>query len=208
MTKADIFEQQGFGNAIGFGKRPALVFVDFTVGFNDPSLFGGGNVSAAIIQAWYLLAMARELGVPVAHTRIVYADDGSDAGAIATKVPTLATLTETNPAGHIVSELRPIDGELIVRKAQPSAFFGTGLQSWLTHKGIDTLIVGGCTTSGCVRATVVDAASFNYRTIVASDCCGDRSVVAHDNSLFDMQQKYADILDSKQISERLRSILS
>lgn len=199
----DIFARQGFGNSVGFGRRPALVLVDFTVGFNDPALFGGGNISAAINQARSLLRHARELAMPVAHTRIVYADDGSDIGAVATKVPSLAALTEANPAGQFVDEMRPLAGEYVVRKTQASGFSGTGLLAWLIFRGVDTLVVGGCTTSGCVRATVVDAASANFRTVVASDCCGDRSIAAHDQSLFDMKQKYADVLDSHDIARQL-----
>ncbi len=204
MNETDIYRRQNFGNRIGFGARSALLIVDFTVGFNDPKLFGGGNIDAAIRRTVPLLAFFRANKLPIAYTRVVYADDGSDAGVFCMKAPNLKLLTESHPAGQIVPELAPRAGELIVRKTQASAFFGTGLAAWLVQRGVDTLVVTGCTTSGCVRASVVDAISFNFRPIVARDCVGDRSLAAHDANLFDMGQKYADILDAEEILKELR----
>lgn len=196
---SDIYRQQNFGNRIGFGRRSALLIVDFTVGFNDPALFGGGNIDAAIKRTVGLLGFFREQRLPVALTRVVYADDGSDAGVFGMKVPSLRILTETHPAGRIVPELEPRRGELVVRKSQASAFFGTGLAPWLIQQGADTLVVAGCTTSGCVRASVVDAIAYNFRPIVAHDCVGDRALAPHEANLFDMAQKYADVLERDEI---------
>lgn len=196
---SDIYRQQNFGNRIGFGRRSALLIVDFTVGFNDPALFGGGNIDAAIKRTVGLLGFFREQRLPVALTRVVYADDGSDAGVFGMKVPSLRILTETHPAGRIVPELEPRRGELVVRKSQASAFFGTGLAPWLIQQGADTLVVAGCTTSGCVRASVVDAIAYNFRPIVARDCVGDRALAPHEANLFDMAQKYADVLERDEI---------
>lgn len=204
MNETEIYRQQNFGNRIGVGARSALLIVDFTVGFNDPKLFGGGNIDAAIRRTVPLLAFFRAKELPIAYTRVVYADDGSDAGVFCVKAPNLKLLTESHPAGQIVPELAPRAGELIVRKTQASAFFGTGLAAWLVQHGVDTLVVTGCTTSGCVRASVVDAISFNFRPMVARDCVGDRSLAAHDANLFDMGQKYADILESEEILRELR----
>jgi maleamate amidohydrolase len=195
MADLDIYKSQNFGNRIGFGRRTALVIVDFTVGFNDPALFGGGNIDAAVRRTVGLLDFFRLTGRPVAHTRVVYADDGADAGVFVLKAPRLAMLTEHHPAGQIVPELTPVSGECVVRKTQASGFFGTGLGPWLTQRGVDTVVVAGCTTSGCVRATVVDALSLNYRPVVARDCVGDRALGPHEANLFDMEQKYADVLD-------------
>jgi maleamate amidohydrolase len=192
---SDIYREQNFGNRIGFGRRSALLVVDFTVGFNDPKLFGGGNIDAAIRRSVGLLQFFRERRLPVAFTRVVYADDGSDAGVFAAKVPSLLMLTETHPAGQIVPQLAPVKHEYIVRKTQASAFFGTGLAAWLVQQGADTVVVAGCTTSGCVRASVVDAIAWNFRPIVARDCVGDRAMAPHEANLFDMQQKYADVLE-------------
>jgi maleamate amidohydrolase len=199
MEEIAIYEQQGFGNRIGFGKSPALLMVDFTVGFNDPAWFGGGNIDAAVKQTVRLLEFFRKQRLPIAHTRIVYAEDGSDVGIFATKIARLGALTETHPAGQIVPELSPLSGELVVRKTQASAFFNTGLAAWLIGRGVDTLIVCGCTTSGCVRASVIDAASWNFRTMVVQDCVGDRADGPHQANLFDMGQKYADIVSRDEV---------
>jgi maleamate amidohydrolase len=199
MEEIAIYEQQGFGNRIGFGKSPALLMVDFTVGFNDPAWFGGGNIDAAVRQTVRLLEFFRKQRLPIAHTRIVYAEDGSDVGIFATKIARLGALTETHAAGQIVPELSPLSGELVVRKTQASAFFNTGLAAWLIGRGVDTLIVCGCTTSGCVRASVIDAASWNFRTMVVQDCVGDRADGPHQANLFDMGQKYADIVSRDEV---------
>ncbi len=199
MSDTDIYRQQNFGNRIGFGRKPALVIVDFTVGFNDPALFGGGNIDPAVQRTVRLLEFFRTARLPVAYTRVVYADDGSDAGVFALKAPRLKMLTEAHPAGQIVPELAPRAGELVVRKTQASGFFGTGLAPWLVQNGVDTVVVAGCTTSGCVRATVVDAVSHNFRPVVARDCVGDRASGPHEANLFDMAQKYADVMGRDEI---------
>jgi maleamate amidohydrolase len=193
----EIFRRQGFANPLGLGQAPALVIVDFVLGFTDPAQFGGGTIGPAVARTVPLLAHARRRGWPVAHTRVVYAEDGSDAGMLATKVPSLRRLTEQAPAGQIVPELAPAAGELLVRKRQASAFFGTELAGWLAMRRVDTVLVAGCTTSGCVRATVVDACSHNFRTVVVTDCVGDRAVAPHEASLFDMGQKYADLMPAE-----------
>ncbi len=199
MSELDIYKKQNFANSVGIGERPALVLVDFVLGFTDPEHFGGGNIKPAIERTQALLAVARQRGWPVAHTRVVYADDGSDAGSFARKAPGLLKLTETSPLSQIVDEVKPMAGELVVRKRQASAFFGTEFGSWLAWKRVDTLLVAGCTTSGCVRATVVDAVSHNMRTIVLTDCVGDRAMGPHDANLFDMGQKYADLMTSDEV---------
>ena len=206
MSDLDIYKKQNFGNRAGFGRRAALVIVDFTVGFNDPEQFGGGNIDASVKRTVGLLQFFRDKRLPIAFTRVVYADDGSDAGVFAMKCPQLLTLTEKAPGGQIVPELKPMAGEYIVRKTQASAFFGTSLAAWLVQQGADTVVVTGCTTSGCVRATVVDAMQNNFRTIVARDCVGDRAIGPHEANLFDMQQKYADILDRDEIIAELSKL--
>lgn len=192
--EADIYHRQGMGQRAGMGAHPALVIVDFVVGFADPEHFGGGNIGAAIEQTVHLLDFARAKGWPVAHTRVVYADDGADAGVFTRKSPGLLKLTEHSPLSQIVPELTPVKGEYIVRKQGASGFFGTNLAAWLTQRRADTVIIAGCTTSGCVRATVVDAMQHNFRTVVATDCVGDRALGPHEANLFDMGQKYADLM--------------
>lgn len=199
MHDLEIYEKQGFAQTIGLGERPALVMVDFVLGFTDPAHFGGGNINDAIGATQYLLRAARQRAWPIAHTRVVYADDGSDAGAFTRKAPGLKKLTETSPLSQIVKELQPLPGEVVIRKRQASAFFGTEFSSWLIWNKIDTLLVTGCTTSGCVRATVVDAVAHNLRTIVVTDCVGDRAMGPHEANLFDMGQKYADLMTAAQV---------
>jgi maleamate amidohydrolase len=199
MSELDIYKKQGMGNSSGWGDRPALLIVDFVNGFNDADAFGGGNIDAAIKKTRGLLDAFRHYGLPVAFTRVVYADDGSDAGIFCKKAPKLAELDEDNPLSHVVPELEPVPGEYIVRKTMPSAFFGTNLQNWLTLKQVDTLVHTGCTTSGCVRASVIDGLSYNYYNIVATDGVGDRAIGPHEANLFDMGQKYADLHSCEEI---------
>jgi maleamate amidohydrolase len=191
----DIYRAQGFAQPVGIGQVPALVIVDFVHGFTDPAHFGGGNIRDAMGQTVVLLALARKRGWPIVHTRVVYADDGSNCGGFTRKVPALRGLTETSSLSQIVPELTPEPGELILRKHNASAFFGTELAGWLSYRRVDTLLVAGCTTSGCVRATVIDSCSHNFRTIVVTDCVGDRAMGPHEANLFDMRQKYADLMD-------------
>lgn len=198
MDDLGVYREQNFGNRLGFGARPALLLIDFVNGFVDPAVFGGGNIGDAVARTKPVLAAARTAGLPIAHTRIVYADDGSDAGVFTDKVPGLLALTEEAEIGRITDDLAPVDGEMVVRKRQASAFFGTGFESWLARHRVDTLLVAGCTTSGCVRASVVDACSHNVRPLVLTDCVGDRALGPHEANLFDMGQKYADLLGSEE----------
>jgi maleamate amidohydrolase len=203
MSEDDIYTKQTFGRKIGFGRSAALLVVDFVNGFVDPEIFGGGNTSNAVDATVPLLEFFRSQQRHIVFTRIVYADDGSDAGIWCEKVPRLRELKERAPASQVVKALTPRQGELIVRKTQASAFFATSLSSLLIAKGIDTLVVAGATTSGCVRASVIDAMSWNFRPIVAKDCVGDRAQGPHEANLFDMGQKYADLLSGREIIARL-----
>jgi maleamate amidohydrolase len=193
-AESGVYRQQGFGTPLPLRGNIGLLIVDFVVGFADPKTFGGGNIAPAIQRTVHLLAAARRHGWPVAHSRIVYAADGSDDNVFSLKVPGMATLTEDHPNSAIVPELTPERGELVVRKTVPSAFFGTQLAPWLSQRAVQTLIVAGAVTSGCVRASVVDAMSHGFRPLVISDCVGDRAIGPHDANLFDMQQKYAAVM--------------
>jgi maleamate amidohydrolase len=189
----NVYQRQGFGAGLGIKGNIGLLIVDFVNGFADPAVFGGGNIRDAITVTARVLAEARRRKWSVAHSRIVYADNGSDATIFSTKVPGMQTLKEDAAISHIVPELTPVDGELVVRKTVPSAFFGTGLTPWLVQHRVETLLVAGATTSGCVRASVVDAMCYGFRPIVLSDCVGDRALAPHEANLFDMDQKYADV---------------
>jgi len=199
MTETDIYRKQKMGGLIAKGRRTALIVVDFVNGFIDPDIFGGGNTLDAAEATVPVLEAFREQELPVVFTRIVYADDGSDAGIWCEKAPRLRELTEANPASHVIDLLKPRTGEMIVRKTQPSAFFDTNLNSLLRNQNVDAVAVVGATTSGCVRASVVDAISANFRPTVISDCVGDRAQAPHEANLFDMQQKYANVVKSSEL---------
>ena len=189
-NELDVYQRQGFGKSLGVKGRLGLVLVDFVRGFADPKQFGGGNIADAIKNSVPVLAFFRQRGLPVAHTRIVFADDGSDANLFTAKVPGLLGLKEHAPASATVAEL-------VVRKTLPSAFAGTGLAAWLVGRGVETLTIVGCTTSGCVRATALDAMSNGFRPLVLADCVGDRALGPHQANLFDIGQKYGDVIPSR-----------
>ncbi|MEE2760147.1 MAG: isochorismatase family protein [Pseudomonadota bacterium] len=203
MNELDIYQRQGFGNKSGFGNRPALLIIDFVNSFADEGQFGGGNIGAAISNTQSLLAVARNTSIPVAFTRVVYAADGSDTGIFCLKAPGLKALVEDASSSQVVDDLAPAEGEYIVRKTQPSAFFGTNLAAWLVAKGVDTVLVTGCTTSGCVRASVIDSMSYNFQTIVVTDGVGDRALAPHEANLFDMEQKYADLMTAEEVATKI-----
>jgi len=206
MNDLDIYKKQNFGNLSGIGKFPALLIVDFVNGFTDPEQFGGGNIQDAIDKTVKLLAFARAQELPIAMTRVVYADDGSDSGIFCVKAPGLKGLTEEAPSSQIVKDLTPINGEYVVRKTQPSGFFGTNLAGWYISKGVDTVLVTGCTTSGCVRASVIDAMSYNFRTVIVTDGVGDRAIGPHEANLFDMGQKYGDLMSVDEIINKISAV--
>ncbi|AZY53515.1 isochorismatase family protein [Bordetella avium] len=193
-NELDTYQRQGFGTDLPLKAPFGLLIIDFVNGFADPAQFGGGNIPEAIARTRVLLDAAREQGWAVAHSRIVYADDDADGNIFSIKVPGMLTLKEHSHASAIVPELAPEAGEYVVRKATPSAFFGTMLAPWLAQRGVQTLVVAGATTSGCVRASVVDAMSAGFRPLVVSDCVGDRAIGPHEANLFDMQQKYAAVM--------------
>ena len=203
MSDTDIFVKQKFGQPLGFGRRTAVLVIDFQEGFTREDGFGGYNINDAIAQTAKLLAYAREQAMPVSHVYFAAQKGGFDIGTFGEKVPRLRELTEDAPDTQIVPSCRPVDGEYVSRKRHSSAFFGTNYASWLMAEGIDTLLVTGCTTSGCVRASVVDASAHGLRPVVVTDCVGDRAQAPHEQSLFDMGQKYADLMTSADVMAAL-----
>jgi maleamate amidohydrolase len=199
----DTYQRQSFGSTLEAKAPVGLLIVDFVNGFADPGVFGGGNIAPAIERTVALLARARERRWPVAHTRIVFADDDADENIFTLKVPGLLALKEHTHNSAIVPQLTPREGELVVRKTVPSAFFGTSLAAWLALRGVQTLVIAGAVTSGCVRASVVDAMQYGFRPFVVSDCVGDRAIAPHDANLFDMAQKYAAVMTRDEALEVL-----
>jgi len=191
---AEFFEARGFGTTIGFGRRPALVVIDVINAFTDPDMPLGSNLDAEIDKIKTLLAAAREAGVPILYTTVGYNEGLADAGVWFRKQRALTSLMLGTPAVEVDSRVAPAPGEQVVLKKYASAFFGTDLASRLTSTGVDTLLITGATTSGCVRATAVDAVQLGYRPMVVREAVGDRSPAAHDQALFDLHQKYADVV--------------
>lgn len=190
----DIYSKQGMGQRMGFGSRPALLIIDLQNAFTDENFFGGYNINQAIDNTEMLLQASRQAQIPVAHVRFATSNDGSDIGPFGIKVPRLKDLIDGDPAADIVEALTPLKNEFVSIKHHGSAFFGTNLHAWLTFKGVDTLLISGCATSGCVRASTVDASAYGYRPMVVVDCVGDRAQGPHESNLFDMGQKYADLV--------------
>ena len=189
-TEQSVYERQGFGQGLELTPPAGLLIVDFINGFADPDVFGGGNIRPAVEKTRTLLSLARERGWLVSYTRVVYSEDGSDANVFTDKVPGCLEFTETSALSQVVPELPPAPGDLVIRKQFPSAFFGTHLASSLAMHGIKTLFISGATTSGCVRASAVDAMCHGFKPVIVEDCVGDRSLAQHEANLFDMKMKY------------------
>ena len=184
-----------FDGSLGFGEAPALILVDFVEAYfnKDSPLYAG--VDDALSSALRIRDQARAAGIPVIYSRVVYQEGGADGGVFYRKVPALEVFVAGNPLGAWTAGLEPADDELVITKRYPSAFFGTTLAATLTASEIDTLIITGLTTSGCIRATCVDAMSHGFAPIVVADACGDRHSAPHEANLFDMNAKYADVVD-------------
>ena len=184
---------EGFGGDLGFGTRPAVVVVDLVNGFTDPASPLGADLSAVVESTRALLDAAREAAVPVLFTTVVYDEANERAAEVfLRKVPALAVLRPGTRWIEVDERLGRRDDEPVLPKAFASAFFGTPLASMLA--GRDTLVVCGATTSGCVRATVVDALQHGLAPVVPRECVGDRWDAAHEANLFDMQAKYGDVV--------------
>ena len=183
-----------FDGSLGFGRAPALILIDFVDAYfvKDSPLYAG--VEDALSSALRVRDAARKAGVPVIYTNVVY-QTGADGGAFFRKVPALEVFMAGNPLGGWPDGLQPAAGELVISKQYASAFFGTSLASTLTANGIDTLIMTGVTTSGCIRATCIDSISHGFNSIVVADAVGDRHEEPHKANLFDMNAKYADVVD-------------
>jgi maleamate amidohydrolase len=189
------FAQRGFGLRMGFGERPAVVVIDFVNAFTDPAMPLGADLGREIEATQRLLASAREAGIPVFYTVVCYDEqDLRDAGIWILKQKGITSLRAGTPAAELDERLERRPGEEVILKKYASAFFGTDLLSRLNARRVDTLLIAGCTTSGCVRATAVDAVQLGIRPIVIREAVGDRAEPAHRQSLFDLDQKYADVL--------------
>lgn len=186
--------KRAYDNRIGFGQRPALVLIDFVQAYFEPGNALYAGVDAALASALRVRDAARASGVPVVLTNVVYHPKALDGGRFYQKAKPLENFLAGSPMGAWPKGLAVQPDELVVSKQYPSAFFGTSLASTLTSWGIDSVILTGLTTSGCVRATCVDASSHGFIPIVVREACGDRHSGPHEANLFDMDAKYADVV--------------
>lgn len=201
MTEAHI---EGFGGRGGAGSRPALVVVDMTLGFTDPESPLACDLEGPVSNIARLLAAAREAGIPVVFTTVAYKEsDRLTAAAFIEKVPALLTLEAGTRWAEIDPRLSPRETEPVLNKLFASGFFGTPLGALLTAAGVDTLIVTGASTSGCVRATAVDALQHGFRLVVPREAVGDRNPDAHEANLYDIDAKYGDVISVEEALEYL-----
>lgn len=181
---------------IGFGDKAALLVVDFMQGYTTEGspLFAPGVVEA-VARMPPLLEAARQAGTPIIHTNILYHGPGQlDGGVWVKKAPVMRAMVPGNPYAEFCDEVTPRADELVITKQYASAFFGTSLASTLMVLGVDTLIVVGCSTSGCIRATAVDGMQHGFRVMVIRECVGDRHPAPHEANLFDIDSKYGDVI--------------
>lgn len=192
-----------FGAGLGYGSRQALVMIDFAQAYFVPESPLFANRPEVVEQAAQLLAWARGRGMLVCHTRVEYRADGVDGGVFFRKIPALRVFCSGNPLGDYVPALAPRADEPVVTKQYASAFFGTSLASTLRAQGIDCLLLAGMSTSGCVRASAVDAMQHGFIPVVVGDACGDRHPSPHEANLFDLAAKYADVRTLAQVRAEL-----
>lgn len=196
----------GFNRRLGFGKRPALLMVDFMDAYfiKSSPLYARVEKTAAI--AARVLAAARAGKTPVIYTRVVYDAQGRNGGVFVRKIAALRSLVEGSKLIAFPQALAPRAGELVITKQYASAFFGTSLAATLTAMGVDSVLICGLTTSGCVRASAVDAMQYGFMPAVIADGVGDRDKRPHEANLFDLAMKYADVVDSHEAIKYLRRI--
>lgn len=209
-TLAENYRRGGFAEHLEFGRRPALVVIDFVNAYVVPRspLFGGEGTLAAQRGAIMLLGAARSAGIPVLHTNVAYEPGGRDGGVFFRKVPALAVFQhgQDPQLAAFAPGLEPHRGETVITKQYASAFFGTSLASTLTALAIDTLLIAGVSTSGCVRATALDSCQHGFVPLVVREAVGDRAPGPHEASLFDLQAKYAEVVDLESAERYLASL--
>ena len=200
------YSEAGFGGSIGFGKRPALVIIDFVQAYLDKSSPLYAGVEDTLTSAVELLSAAREAAIPILHTNVSFTPGGIDGGVFFRKVKALRCFEAGSPLGAFGPGLEPVAGEPIITKQYASAFFGTSLGSTLTALGVDTLLIAGLSTSGCIRASAVDAVQHGFIPIVVKEAVGDRDEAPHEANLFDLQAKYADVVSLARVKEYLADL--
>lgn len=193
---------------LGFGRKSALVVIDLLKGYTtEGSPLYAPGVVRCVAEMPELLTAARKAGIDIFHTQVRYNEHNFiDGGIWIKKAPVLKCLVESDPLAHFDDHVLPAKGETIITKQYASVFFGTSFSATLTAAGIDTLIITGCTTSGCIRATAVDCVQNGFRPIVVRECVGDRHNDPHEANLFDINAKYGDVISKKEALTYLQGL--
>lgn len=206
MSQETVYKEAGFGQSVEPGTRPALLVVDFSYGFTDTQYPTAAEMSAQMVRNSKLAVAMRALNRPVIYTTIAY--DPSEVQNLAwlRKAKGMAALMRGSRLVDINTKAGMISTDSLIEKKGASAFFGTNLASLLSSTKTDTLVVTGATTSGCVRASVVDAVQSGFDVLVAGDCCGDRAEAPHEANLYDIQQKYGDVVTFEKVMSYLKGL--
>jgi maleamate amidohydrolase len=202
----EVYAAAGLGQSVTLGSRPAVLVVDFSCGFTDPECRLGSDLTPQVEATKRLLDAARAKSLPVIFTTIGYEPSLKDGGLWLQKAPALGDLQVGGHWVEIDARLEPREDETIVLKKGASAFFGTNLPAILGSQGVDTVLLCGATTSGCIRATAIDLLQHSYPTLVPRECVGDRAQAPHDANLFDIQAKYADVVSLEDALEYVESV--
>jgi maleamate amidohydrolase len=202
----EVYAKARLGESVTLGSRPAVLVVDFSCGFTDPECTLGADMTEQVEATKRLLDAARAKGLPVIFTTIGFEPSLKDGGLWLEKAPALGDLQIGGRWVEIDPRLEPQEGETIVVKKGASAFFGTNLAAILISQRIDSVILCGATTSGCVRATAIDLLQYGFPTLVPRECVGDRAQAPHDANLFDIQAKYADVVSVEEALDYVESV--
>ena len=200
------YRRKGFMNRSGYGTKPALLVVDFIYGFTDPTTPLGGDFSKELAVTADLLETFRAAQLPIVYTTIAYEPGFEDGGVFVKKVPSLKILEVGSKMVDVDNRIRPRPDEYVALKKYASAFFDTDVDAYLKPRSVDTIIMTGCTTSGCIRASAIDSMQYGYLTVVVEEGVGDRAQGPHDANLFDIDAKYGDVVSVDEVNSYMKSL--
>ena len=200
------YRRKGFMNRSGYGTKPALLVVDFIYGFTDPTTPLGGDFSKELAVTADLLETFRAAQLPIVYTTIAYEPGFEDGGVFVKKVPSLKILEVGSKMVEVDNRIRPRPDEYVALKKYASAFFDTDVDAYLKARSVDTIIMTGCTTSGCIRASAIDSMQYGYLTVVVEEGVGDRAQGPHDANLFDIDAKYGDVVSVDEVNSYMKSL--
>lgn len=203
---AKLYRKKGFQSRVGFGERPAILVIDLALAWTDRKYPLGSNLDSVVKSTNEILGLARRKKIPVIFTTIAYDADLTEGELYMKKMPAFRVLISGSEATKIDPRLKMRKGEIYLVKKWLSAFFGTNLGGFLTSKKVDTVIITGCSTSACVRATATDALGHGFRSIVVRECVGDRAIGPHEWNLFDIDAKMGDVVSKQQVLDYLASL--